>query len=162
MARAPEEVGSVVNAYFRNWALSRGGDIFTDAHETEQLLLLVRSSPDVMVPRLHQLVMAATEEQLSKRYGGGRRNLVTDALEIASFPQWFFFAEEMLFTLARDESEPDLGNNATKVWAGLFPIMCFVATPFNGKRPSNTPVSGLVFVMNSGHERGRWSVGWSS
>jgi L-rhamnose isomerase len=30
-----------------------------------------------------------------------------------------------------------------------------------GKRPSNTPVSGLVFVMNSGHER-CWSVGWSS
>lgn len=29
------------------------------------------------------------------------------------------------------------------------------------KRPSNTPVSGLVFVMNSGHER-CWSVGWSS
>ena len=131
MARAPEEVGSVVNAYFRNWALSRGGDIFTDAHETEQLLLLVRSSPDVMVPRLHQLVMAATPEQLGKRHGGGRRNLVTDALEIASFPQWFFFAEEILFTLARDESEPDLGNNATKVWAALFPIMCFVATPFS-------------------------------
>jgi len=130
MARAPEEVGSVVNAYFRNWALSRGGNIFTDAHETEQLLLLVRSSPDVMVPRLHQLVMAATPEQLGKHYGGGRRHLVTDALEIASFPQWFFFAEEILFTLARDESEPDLGNNATKVWAGLFPIMGFVATPF--------------------------------
>jgi transposase len=32
----------------------------------------------------------------------------------------------------------------------------------DSKRPSNTPVSGLVFVMNSGHERGRWSVGWSS
>ena len=30
------------------------------------------------------------------------------------------------------------------------------------KRPSNTPVSGIVFVMNSGHERGCWSVGWSS
>jgi hypothetical protein len=32
----------------------------------------------------------------------------------------------------------------------------------NCKRPSNTPVRGLVFVMNSGHECGRWSVGWSS
>ena len=30
------------------------------------------------------------------------------------------------------------------------------------KRPSNTPVRGIVFVMNSGHERGRWSGGWSS
>jgi hypothetical protein len=131
MARAPEEVGNVVNAYFRDWALSRGGDIFRDAHETEQLLLLVRSSPDVMVPRLHQLVMTATPEQLEKRYGGGRRNLVTDATEIAAFPQWFFFAEDILFTLARNESEPHLGNNATKVWAALFSIMCYVATPFD-------------------------------
>jgi hypothetical protein len=131
MARAPEEVGNVVNAYFRDWALSRGGDIFTDAHETEQLLLLVRSSPDLMVPRLHQLVMAATPDQLGKRHGSGRRQLVTDVNEIASFPQWFRFAEEILFTLARNESEPDLGNNATKVWAALFPIMCFVATPFD-------------------------------
>jgi hypothetical protein len=32
----------------------------------------------------------------------------------------------------------------------------------NRKRPSNTPVGGIVFVMNSGHERGCWSVGWSS
>jgi hypothetical protein len=32
----------------------------------------------------------------------------------------------------------------------------------DSKRPSNTPVSGIVFVMNSGHECGRWSVGWSS
>ncbi len=50
MARAPEEVGKVVNSYFRNWALSRGGEVFTDANETEQLLLLVRSAPDEMVP----------------------------------------------------------------------------------------------------------------
>jgi hypothetical protein len=33
---------------------------------------------------------------------------------------------------------------------------------FNSKRPSNTPVSGIAFVMNSGHECGRRSVGWSS
>jgi hypothetical protein len=131
MSRVPEEVGNVVNAYFRNWEISRGGDIFADANETEQFLLLVRSSPDVMVPRLHQRVMAATPEQLGKRYGGGRRSLVTDANEISAFPQWFFLAEEILFALARNESEPDLGNNATKIWAALFPIMGYVATPFD-------------------------------
>jgi hypothetical protein len=130
MARAPEEVGKVVNAYFRSWELSRRGDIFASANETEQLLLLVRASPDQMVPRLHYLVLTATSEQLGKHYGGGRRNLVVEANEIASFPQWFFFAEEILFTLARYETEPHLGNNATKVWAGLFPIMSYVATPF--------------------------------
>ncbi len=30
------------------------------------------------------------------------------------------------------------------------------------KRPSNAPVSGMGFVMNSGHECGCWRVGWSS
>ena len=130
MARAPEEVGKVVNAYFRNWELSRGGDIFANASETEQFLFLVRASPDEMVPRLHKLVLTATREQLGKHHRGGRRYLVAESNEIASFPQWFFFAEEILFTLARHETEPDLGNNATKVWAGLFPIMSHVATPF--------------------------------
>jgi hypothetical protein len=129
MARAPEEVGKVVNAYFRNWELSRGGDIFADANETEQLLLLVRSNPDQMVPKLRGLVLTASPEQLGKR--GGRRNLVVEANEIAAFPQWFVFAEEILFTLAYHETEPGLGNNATKVWSGLFPIMSFVATPFD-------------------------------
>jgi hypothetical protein len=131
MARAPEGVGKIVNAYFRNWEISRGGDIFTDANETEQLLLLVRSAPDQMVPRLRNLVLTASPEQLGKQYGGGRRNLIVEANEIAAFPQWFSFAEEILFTLACHETEPDLGNNATKVWSGLFPIMSFVATPFD-------------------------------
>jgi hypothetical protein len=75
--------------------------------------------------------VTATPEQLAQRPGGGRRNLVVEANEIAAFPQWFFFAEEILFTLARNETEPALGNNATKVWSGLFPIMSFVATPFD-------------------------------
>ena len=33
--------------------------------------------------------------------------------------------------MARHETEPDLGNNATEVWTGLFPIMSHVATPFD-------------------------------
>jgi hypothetical protein len=129
-ARAPEGVGKVVNAYFRKWEISRGGDIFTDANETEQLLLLVRSVPDQMVRQLHNLVLTATPEQLGARHGG-RRNLVVEANELAAFPQWFFFAEEILFALARYETEPGLGNNATEIWSGLFPIMSYVATPFD-------------------------------
>ena len=130
MSRAPEEVGKVVNAYFHNWELSRGGDIFTDANETERFLLLVRADPDRMVPRLRNLVLTATPEQLRVQFAGGRRNLVVEANEIAAFPEWFFLAEEILFALARHETEPGIGNNATKVWSGLFPIRSFVATPF--------------------------------
>jgi len=130
MARAPEEVGKVVNAYFRNWELSRGGDIFANADDTKQLLLLVRSSPDQMVPRLHSLVLGSSPEQLGAHYGGGRRSLISEASEIAAFPEWFIFAEDILFKLAISESEPGLGNNATEVWCSLFPIMAHLATPF--------------------------------
>jgi hypothetical protein len=83
-----------------------------------------------MVPRLRKRVLTATPEELGARHGG-RRNLVAEANEIAAFPQWFFFAEEILFALARHETEPGLGNNATEVWCGLFPIMSYVATPFD-------------------------------
>ena len=131
MSRAPEEVGKVVNAYFHNWELSRGRDIFTDANETERFLLLVRADPDLMVPRLKNLVLTATPEQLRVQFAGGRRNLVVEANEIAAFPEWFFLAEEILFALACCETEPGIGNNATKVWSGLFPIRSFVATPFD-------------------------------
>ena len=130
ISRASQEVGKVVNMYFRNWEISRGGEIFTDANETERLLLLVRSAPDQMVPRLHKLVLNATAEQLRVEHGGGRRHLVVDAGEIAAFQQWFIYAEEILFTLALHESEPGLGNNATEVWSGLFPIVSYVSTPF--------------------------------
>lgn len=131
MSRAPEEVGKVVNTYFRNWEISRRGDIFTDANETDRLLLLVRSDPDQMVPRLHRLVMNSTAEQLSAIRGGGRRQLVVDAGEIAAFQQWFSSAEDILFILALHETEPGLGNNATELWSGLFPIISYVSTPFD-------------------------------
>ena len=131
LARAPEEIGKVVNSYFRSWELARGANIFEDARDTEQLLLLVRAAPDQMVPRLRNLVLTAKPEQLQVRYGGGRSELVVEAGEIAAFPQWFTLAEEILFTLALHEIAPDIGNNATKVWSGLFPIMSYVAKPFD-------------------------------
>lgn len=128
MSRAPGEIGKIVNGYFRNWEISRGGEIFADANETERLLLLVRSNPDQMVPRLHNLVLNATAEQIG---GDGRRHLVVDAGEIAAFREWFSFAEDVLFILALHESEPGLGNNATEVWAGIFPILSYVSSPFD-------------------------------
>jgi hypothetical protein len=72
MARAPEEVGKVVNAYFRNWELSRGGDIFADTNETEQLLLVstVGSRPDgaeAPQPRADRLVRATWEARAASQ-----------------------------------------------------------------------------------------------
>jgi hypothetical protein len=60
----------------------------------------------------------------------------------------------------------------TKIWTGVAESgliyrlrECGGAFTFSlmlCKRPSNTPVGGIVFVMNSGYECGCWSVGWSS
>lgn len=131
VSRASKEVGQVVTAYFRNWMLSRGGDIFSDQSDTQQLLLLVQADPDKMIPLLHSLVLSATAETTPAGYRSGRRALVTEALEIARFPEWFHLAEDMLFNLALHETEPKLGNNATELWKSLFPIVNpVVATPF--------------------------------
>jgi hypothetical protein len=131
LQRAPEGVGKVVNDYFRKWILSRGSDIFRSDVDTEQLLLLVRSNPDQMIPRLEQLVMAATAEQIAPGFRTGRRRLVVELVQIASFPQWFEQAEAMLFSLSVDDPEPQLGNNATKLWSQLFPVISSVGTPFD-------------------------------
>jgi hypothetical protein len=131
VSRASTEVGKVVTAYFRDWIVSRGPDIFSTEADTEQLLLLVQAHPDQMMNRLRALVLTATPEQLAPGYHRGRRLLVTELVEVARFPEWFAAAEEMLFTLAKHESEPNLGNNATKVWAALYGITdSAIATPF--------------------------------
>jgi hypothetical protein len=128
VSRASTEVGRVVTAYFRDWLISRGAGVFLSEADTEQLLFLVRADPDRMLNRLRDLVMEATPEQLAH---SGRRWIVTELTEIARFPQWFAIAEEMLFRLALDESEPDIGNNATELWTALFGIYgSSVATPF--------------------------------
>jgi hypothetical protein len=47
---------------------------------------------------------------------------------LARFSEHFDDAEELLFCLAKAESEPDLGNNATRVWVSLFRVG-FSGTP---------------------------------
>ncbi len=130
-SRASKEVGKVVTEYFRDWIASREGEIFSTDPETQQLLLLVRADPDRMLPRLRGLVLRATPEQLAPGYRSGRRALIVELPEIARYPEWFAMAESMLFYLARHEAEPSLGNNATKLWKGLYGIIdSGVATPF--------------------------------
>ena len=131
LQRAPEGVGKVVNDYFRHWIISRGPGLFRSNDDTEQLLLLVRSDPDQMIPRLRQLVGRATDEDLASGYDTGRRWLLSDLDQIASFPLWFEAAEEMLLRLSLNDPEPELGNNATSIWSGLYPIIAPVATPFS-------------------------------
>jgi hypothetical protein len=131
VSRASREVGEVVTAYFRNWILSTGGEIFSNQSDTQQLLLLVESNPDEMMRGLHSLVVSSSRNQLSDKHSPGRRAVVTEALEVARFPDWFGLAEDMLFNLALNETEPKLGNNATELWKSLFPIINpVVASPF--------------------------------
>jgi hypothetical protein len=70
---------------------------------------------------------------LASGYKTGRRWLLTDLDQIASFPLWFDAAEEMLLRLSLNDPEPELGNNATSIWSGLYPIIAPVATPFSDR-----------------------------
>lgn len=150
-SRASKEVGKVVTDYFRDWIASRGGEIFSIDAETEQLLLLVRADPDRMLPRLRDLVLRATPEQLSPGYRSGRRRLIVELPQIAQYPEWFVLAESMLFHLALHEAEPSLGNNATKLWTELYGILdSDIATPFPDRL---TVLQGRVADTNAAVRR---------
>lgn len=60
-----------------------------------------------------------------------RRLLVWLVEGIAEFPTFFFDAESILWKLALAETEPNLANNATRIWQQLFQILnSGTATPF--------------------------------
>jgi hypothetical protein len=57
--------------------------------------------------------------------------LVWLAERFAQFPDFFFDCEEMLFVLAKHECEPNIGNNATKIWQQFFRMqLAGTAVPF--------------------------------
>src|SRR5260370_35111212 len=67
---------------------------------------------------------------------GPRRTLVWLFERLVSFPQYFDDCEASLFRLALEESEPQIGNNATAIWANLFSIyLSGTPTPFRKRFP---------------------------
>ncbi len=124
-----EVVTAQLAAYFRG-AMSRlSVNDFQDSRITELAVTVIELDPDQFLPQLTQLLQSADDAAIeamghydSTGSYGGRRHLVWMLEKLACFPEYFADVERCLFRLAQFETEPNIGNNATKTWASLFRI----------------------------------------
>lgn len=121
-----QEVRETVRRFFRRFADNFTPRELADLKLVNRFIQLVETDPNVYLPSLRRVVESASPEELlagSEWEHGGwgpRRQLVWLAERIAQFPEFFPDAEAILFALANEESEPKIGNNATKTWQRLF------------------------------------------
>ncbi|MGB3512807.1 MAG: hypothetical protein WBA93_27040 [Microcoleaceae cyanobacterium] len=135
--RASQENRSIVARFFRNLIAEFKPNDLTDFAKVNRLVILVKTDPEYYFPRLAQIIDKSSEAELLKVSGGywenwGTRRLLVWLVEsIAAFPEFFFDAESILWKLALAETEPNLANNATRIWQQLFQILnSGTATPF--------------------------------
>lgn len=134
---ANSEVRNTVQGFFRRFADTFTPRDLADFHMVNKLISLVETEPATYLPALKRIVQTATPDELKEgtEWSGGswgtRRQLVWLAERFAQFPEFFFDCEELLFLLAQQESEPDIGNNATKIWQQFFRVqLSGTAVPF--------------------------------
>ena len=148
---APEEVRRACAAHFRDWARSLTPAHLLSDENVGQLVQLVDTEPAEYLQYITDLVAEAPLELLriqssngqAWRGWGPRRALVWLAERFAQFPDYYEAAESILLRLARAESEPQIGNNATATWIQLHRILLSgTAVPF-GERL--TKLSEQVF-----------------
>lgn len=138
-----EEVRSQVAAYFRGWFTRLNPSDLANTEATTLAATLVETSPTEYLPLLRTLIEGAQPGELQNIAGyalgakwGPRRTLVWLLERLVSFPEFFEDCEACLFRLALEESEPQIGNNATVIWANLFSAyLSGTATPFPQRLP---------------------------
>ncbi|MFZ0771579.1 MAG: hypothetical protein WCA49_14945 [Candidatus Sulfotelmatobacter sp.] len=120
------EVRNTVQKFFRRFADSFSARDLVDLDLVNRLIRLIETDPEQYLPRLREIVGSASHEELTRppEYTRGswgpRRQLVWLAEGFVQFAEFFPDCEDVLYRLARHESEPDIGNNATKTWQRLF------------------------------------------
>jgi hypothetical protein len=120
------EVRETVQRFFRRFADDFTSRDLAEVRLVNRFVTLIETDSSVYLPALRRVVESATHEELTTGpdWTGGswgpRRQLVWMAERFAVFPEHFHDCEAILFTLARHETEPRLGNNATKTWQALF------------------------------------------
>lgn len=140
---ARKEVRDEVQSFFRGWFGGLSARDLADPHVTSLAAALIETSPEEYLPRLRSVIETAQPGELQRIQGeasgvrwGPRRTLVWLFERLVSFPEYFDDCEASLFRLALAESEPQIGNNATAVWANLFSIyLAGTATPFLRRMP---------------------------
>jgi hypothetical protein len=124
-----EEVTTQLADYFRDAMCNLSVTDFQDARIAEIAVTVIELDPDRFLPSLTRLLesaddtaIAALDQYDSTGRHGGRRYLVWMLEKMACFPECFAEVERSLFRLAQYETEPNIGNNATKTWASLFRV----------------------------------------
>jgi len=122
-----------------------GTDAMSDPGTMGRLLQLVEVEPETTFPPLCRLIESATPGQIAgldqlpagRQSPGGRwtarRELVWRAEWLLRFPEFYLFAERILFRLAMAETE-SYGNNATAIWCQSYrPYFSGTPIPFAGR-----------------------------
>ena len=123
------EMRQVVSNFFLDWVRSLGPPALRSLQTTTRLVRIVEVDPEIGLPVLREIVESISGPALaalhSQESSGPqcRHKLVWLAECLARFPTSFYDAEALLFRLALAESDPTLGNNATRTWTSLFQIV---------------------------------------
>jgi hypothetical protein len=123
---ASPEVRQTVQRFFRKFADDFSSRDLGEIRLVNRFVSLIETDSSLYLPGLRRVLESATPDELKAgpewtgNSWGPRRQLVWTAERFALFPEHFQDCEAILFTLARNESEPRIGNNATKTWQRLF------------------------------------------
>jgi hypothetical protein len=117
-----------VSDFFLGWAAKLGPLGLGSEGTVLRLVRLVEVQPEFALAILRGLLETTPPDELRRLHSGGpegqqaRRQLVWLAEKLTHFPETFDDAESILLRLAVAETEPHLGNSASRVWAAIFRI----------------------------------------
>jgi hypothetical protein len=131
----------LVTAFHESWVRRLGPDNLADPDAMYRLFRLVEVEPETLLPYLADLIDSATPDQLAgldrlpdlrrsrRDRWEARRRLVWLAEWLLRFPEFYPFAQRILYRLALTETE-NCGNNAMGIWCQTYRLFL-----------SGTPVS---------------------
>ena len=123
---ANPEMRETVQRFFRKFADDFSPRDLAEIRLVNRFVSLIETDSILYLPALRRILESATPDELKAgpewtgHSWGPRRQLVWTAERFALFPEHFEDCEAILFTLAQNEYEPRIGNNATKTWQRLF------------------------------------------
>lgn len=136
-----EEIRRTYIAHFANWIRTLHPAALSDLRGMAQLFELVDVDPTALLPRLCDLIEAATDDDIAgldvqnssssvRRRRSARRELVELTERFLRFPELFPFSERILYRLAVRETE-QFSNNATGIWCQAHrPLLSGTPIPF--------------------------------
>lgn len=135
---ASEEVRRLVVEFFRGWAHDLDAKDLESRETTERLVTLVGIHPGKFLPLFRNVIEQGKGTVLLNIRGdaegghwGPRRSIVWLCERLVGFKEYFEDAESILYRLALYESEPELGNSATRIWEQTYRIVLSgTAVPF--------------------------------